>query len=101
MKQQKTYSPELKSEAVKLCIEQGLTQEEVARRLSVPKGTIGNWMAAAKAGRIPVGPGELSVAQLVEENRKLKKELAEMKLEQEFLRKATAYFAKASQPGTR
>jgi transposase len=101
MKEQKRYSNELKSEAVKMCIEQGLPQEEVGRRLGIPKGTIGNWVAGAKAGRVLIGPEELSVTQIMEENRKLKKELAEARMEQEFLRKAAAYFAKASQPGTR
>lgn len=48
------YSPELRSEAVRLVLEQGLTQGEASQRLTVPKGTIANWVAAAKQGRGPV-----------------------------------------------
>ena len=42
MKEQRRYSAELKAEAVKMVIEQGLTQKETGKRLSIPKGNIGN-----------------------------------------------------------
>ncbi|MDH4276076.1 MAG: transposase, partial [Gammaproteobacteria bacterium] len=38
-RQQKHYTPEFRAEAVKLVLEQGLTQEEAANRLSMPTGT--------------------------------------------------------------
>ena len=38
------YTPELRAEAVRLVLEHGMTQAEVAQRLSVPKGTIANWV---------------------------------------------------------
>ena len=102
MKQKKrTYSNELKSEAVKMVNEQGLSQEEVSNRLSIPKGTIAQWVAASKSGRTHSRPGDLSVAELAEENRRLRKELAEARMEREILKKAAAYFAKESLPGTR
>jgi len=37
-----SYSPEFRAEAVKLVLEQGLSQEAAAKRLSIPRGTIGN-----------------------------------------------------------
>ena len=49
MKELRRYSAELKAEAVKMVIEQGLTQEETGKRLSIPKGNIGNWVGAARA----------------------------------------------------
>jgi transposase len=101
MKAQRKYSEELRSEAVKMVIEQGLSQEDVGERLSIPKGTIGNWIVAAKAGRTPAKPGDRSVAELSAENAKLRKELAEARMEKEILKKAAAYFAKESLPGTR
>ena len=45
---QQRYTPEFRAEAVKLVTEQGLSQETAAIRLAVPKGTLGNWVAAAK-----------------------------------------------------
>ena len=49
MKAQKKYSPEMKAEAIKLVLEQGLTHEETGRRLTIPKGSIGHWVATARA----------------------------------------------------
>jgi transposase len=36
----KTYTPEFRAEAVKLVLEQGLSQEQAAQRIGVPKGTL-------------------------------------------------------------
>ena len=101
MKERRKYSDELKHEAVKMVNEQGLTQEETAMRLSLPKGTVGNWIVASKTIRHTAKPGEQSVAELCAENAKLRKELAEARMEREILKKAAAYFAKDSLPGTR
>ena len=44
----RSYSDELKSEAVKMVNEQGPCQKEAGRRLSIPKGTMANWIADFK-----------------------------------------------------
>lgn len=95
-KQQKHYTPEFRAEAVKLVLEQGLTQEAAADRLSMPKGTLGRWVIDAQKGKVPVEPGTPSVAELVAENARLRKALAKAEMEREILKKATAYFAKES-----
>lgn len=43
MKKQQRYTLEFRAEAVKLVVEQGLSQETAAKRLAIPKGTLGNW----------------------------------------------------------
>ena len=101
MKERRRYSDELKAEAVKMVNEQGLTQDETARRLSLPKGTISNWVRASRSERDPAKPGDQSVAQLAAEVQHLRRELAEARMEREILKKAAAYFAKESLPGTR
>jgi len=101
MKENRSYSEELKTEAVKMVNEQGLSREEAAKQLMIPKGTIGNWLAAAKTGKQPILPGERSHAELIAENNRLRKELADTRMEREILKKATAYFARESLPGTR
>jgi transposase len=101
MKKNNSYSEELKSEAIKMVNEQGLSQKETGLRLSIPSGTIGNWVAASKRGKYRSGPGELSMAEMINENKRLRKELNEARMEREILKKAAAYFAKESQPGTR
>jgi transposase len=101
MKQQQHYSKEFRAEAVKLVTEQGLSQKTAAQRLAIPKGTLANWVAAAKASTHPAAPGARSAPELEAENARLRKELAETRMERDILKKATAYFARESLPGTR
>jgi transposase len=102
MKKQQRYTPEFRAEAVKLVTEQGLSQETAAKRLAIPKGTLANWIAAAsKASTRPSVAGARSAAELAAENNRLRKELAEARMERDILKKATAYFARESLPGTR
>ena len=101
-KQQQRYTEEFRTEAVKLVFEQGLSQAEAANRLGIPKGTLGNWMVAAKVSpSSSAAPGARSAADLEAENARLRKELAEARMERDILKKATAYFARESLPGTR
>ncbi len=104
MSKNQNYSPEFRAEAVKLVLEQGLSQPVAARQLSIPKGTLGNWIVAAKKGAEGPGkaaPGSRSVAELETENARLRRELMEARMERDVLKKATAYFAKESLQGTR
>lgn len=95
------YSHELKTEAINMVLVQGIVQEEVARTLSIPSGTLGNWIVRYKASAPKGKPGEPTIADLTKENIRLRKELAKAELEREILKKATAYFAKESMQGTR
>ncbi len=99
--QDQNYSPELRAGAIKLVLEQGLSQQAAAKRLSIPKGTLGNRIAVAKRGGAVAAPGGRSVPELEAENARLRKDLAEARLERDILKKATAYFARASLQGTR
>ena len=84
------YTPELRAEAVRLVLKHGMTQAEAAHRLSVPKGTIANWVAAARHGCGPVS-GAKSAQDMENEIARLRKELADVKQEREILKKAAAY----------
>ena len=42
MKQNQSYTAEFRTEAVRMVLEQGLSQAEVAARLGVPKGSLAN-----------------------------------------------------------
>jgi transposase len=101
MKKQHRYTPEFRAEVVKLVTEQGLSQETAAKRLSIHKGTLANWVANSKPSTRPSAPGARSAAELAAENARLRKELAEVRMERDILKNATAYFAKESLPGTR
>ncbi|EFQ0884041.1 IS3 family transposase, partial [Shigella sonnei] len=69
------YSTEFKAEAVK----------------TVPEGTLGQWVTAARKGLNT--PGSRTVAELESEVMQLRKALNEARLERDILKKATAYFA--------
>ncbi len=101
MERKQDYTPEFRAEAVKLVLAQGLSLAEAAKRLSVPKGTLGNWVSNAKASTGPTAPGARTVTELEAEVKQLRKELAEARMERDILKKATAYFARESLQGTR
>jgi len=96
------YTKKLRLEAVKLVMEEGLSWGEAARRLSLPTSTLANWVKAAKAGKLgDVGKNYRPLTEIEMELARTKKELATVKMECEILKKAAAYFARESLPGTR
>jgi len=96
------YTKEFREEAVKLITEEKLSLPEAARRLSLAPSTLGNWVKAYKAGRLgEVGKTYRPLTEIEMDLARTKKELAEVKMERDILKKAAAYFAKESLPGTR
>lgn len=89
MKSREHYSPEFRAEAVRLVLEQGLGQAEAARRLGIAKGTLSNWVVAAKGGKDTSAiPGARSVAELEAEVARLRKALAQANMERDIIKKA-------------
>lgn len=96
------YTKEFREQAVRLVIEQELTVPEAAKRLSMSDKTLMNWVFRARHGKLgEMGANRKPVTDLEAEVSRLKRELAETRMERDILKKATAYFAKASLPGTR
>ena len=97
-----TYTKEFREQAVRLVIEQELTVPEAARRLSMSSQTLSNWVFKARHGKLAgMDAHRKPVTDLEAEVSRLKRELAEARMERDILKKATAYFAKAQLPGTR
>ncbi len=67
------YSTEFKAEAVRTVLENQLSISEGASRLSLPEGTLGQWVTAARKG--PGTPGSRTVAELESEIMQLRKAL--------------------------
>jgi len=85
-RKRRSFSPEFKAEAVRLVKESGRPLAQVARELDVDKTTLGAWKRELEG----------ATAQTVterEELRRLRRENARLKLEQEILKKAMAFFA--------
>jgi len=91
------YTKEFREEAVKLVTEERLSWSEASRRLSLPSSTVGNWVKAHKAGRLgEIGKSYKPLSEIEMELHRTKRELAEVKMERDILKKAAAYFARES-----
>lgn len=96
------YTKEFRENAVKLVMEERLKVPEAARRLSMSAKTLANWVHWARSGKLEeVGSNRKPVTEVEAELTRLQRELAEVKMERDILKKATAYFAKESLRGTR
>jgi transposase len=95
------YTKEFKEEAVKMVTEGRLSIPEVGRRLSVPVSTITYWIKLAKASMLSGNSKQKPVTGEQMEVARLKREITELKMERDILKKAAMYFAKESLPGTR
>jgi transposase-like protein len=88
----RNFSPEFKEEAVKLVIETSRPVAQVAKELGVHEATLGNWVNAYRREHATDEP-PLSVSERAR-LRELEREARELRMENEFLKKAAAYFAK-------
>jgi len=92
------YSREFRVEAVKLVTEGGLSVKEAGRQLNVSANTIHNWMKAHREGKLKeVGKNQRPLSETELELARLRRELDQVKMERDILKKAAAYFAKESQ----
>ena len=95
-KQRKNYSQEFKLKAISLITEQGKPATEVARSLGIDAGNLRRWVREYKTQKELSFPGKGKQALTSEEQRikELEAEVKQLKMEQEILKKAMAFFAK-------
>lgn len=88
------YSKEFKLDAVNLVLEQGYSQTDAAKGLSIHAKMLNRWIKEYQAddGHAFRGNGKLTADQ--EEIRRLRAENKRLKMEKEILKKATVFFAK-------
>ena len=88
------FTEEFKEEAVKQIKERGYRVSEVSKRLGISTYSLYKWLKQARRnnGRHGKDPAE----ELHRENLRLKNELKRVEEERDILKKAAAYFAKAS-----
>jgi transposase len=96
------YTKEFREEAVKMVLEGGISLPEAVRRLSIPPSTLRHWVKVHGDGKLcEIGKTRRPHTDIEMELARLKKELVETRMERDLLKKAAAYFAKESLPGTR
>ena len=96
-KKRRTYTEAFRREAVRRADQPGRTASEVAEELGIHVGQIYNWRTQfnkLSKRQFTVADGTNYAKAEPEEVRRLKKRIAELEQERDFLKKATAYFAK-------
>jgi transposase-like protein len=88
----KNFTPEYREEAVKSVIETSRPVAQVAKELGINAGTLSNWVGAYRREHAGEEPA-LTVNERAR-LRELERETRELRMENEFLKKAAAYFAK-------
>ena len=95
----RTFTPEQKAQALRLAEELG-NMSQAARDLDIPAELIYRWK---KQADIDSGNGPTS-AMTTDEKRELtqlRRDNKRLRMERDFLKKATAYFAKENDPHTK
>lgn len=90
----KRFSKEYKIEVVRQVKELGRSAQDVAQELGIHVNTLYKWLKDYENDGNSAFPGSGKLKPEDEELRRLRKELADLKEENEILKKAAAFFAK-------
>ena len=85
------FSQEYKAEAVKLVTEGGLSNQQVAEDLGIGMSTMQKWVRERAQSKDQV---ETLSESEKEELKRLRKEVTQLRMERDFLKKTANYFAK-------
>ena len=89
------YTQEFRGQTVHLNEVDGMTIPEGTNHLSLPRGTLKNRVYAARRGKLgEVGKTQKPLIELEMELARVKRELAEIRIERDLLKKVTTYFAR-------
>ncbi len=94
MGQGKKYDKAFKEQVVLRILAEETTPGEIAKEIGVHYTTVRDWVKNYKRDGDSAFPGNGKLKPEDEEMRKLRKQLADLKEENEILKKAAAYFAK-------
>lgn len=96
-KKVRTYSAAFKAEAVKKIADNNGNVSATAKQLGIAMQTLSNWQNKANEGKL-VGTKQYDpeLMAIIEENKRLKRDLKVAQEERDILKKVTAYFAKHS-----
>lgn len=90
----KRFEPEYKKEVIKLVTERGMKISEVAKDIGVSGTSVRRWIKAYSEHGKNAFPGKGNLRPEDEEFRKLKKEIADLKEENDILKKAMRIFSR-------
>jgi transposase len=90
----RSFTDEFKAGAVRLVLDEGKSIPEVARDLDLTESSFRGWVERARADRSN-GETGLTTAER-DELKQLRKQVRELQMERDILKKAAAFFAKES-----
>lgn len=93
MKKKQGYESELKEKILRLHLEEGRTQSSLTKEYGLGQGTISYWLKQRRK-ECQSNPQLKEQTDAFEENKRLRRELAEKEKEIAFLKKAAAFFAR-------
>lgn len=88
------YTPELKEKVLRLYLEEGHSKKSLTEEYNLGKGTLTYWLQQRRQ-ECQANPIIQEENDSYAEIRRLRKELEEAKKENQFLKKAATFFAKA------
>jgi transposase len=89
----RSFTEEFKAGAVRLVLDEGKSVGAAARDLDLTESSLRNWVEQARADRGKGKAGVLTTSER-EELGRLRKEVRELRMERDVLKKAAAFFAK-------
>lgn len=92
-KPRKTYTREFKIEAVRMTTEGGMSVAQAARDLELNENTLHNWRRQFRQWGAAPNAGKEALSQ-AEEIQRLRRDLARVREERDFLKKAAVWLAK-------
>ena len=96
MVQRRKFSKEFKLEAVNLVVARGVSLAQVSRDLDVGENVLGRWVREFKQSEQQAFPGHGVQKPDDAELTRLRREVAQLKMERDILKKAAAFFVKES-----
>ena len=92
-RKRRSFTPEFKAGAVKLCKVGDRTVTEVSKDLDLTETALREWVKRADASVSEAAPGAMTGDER-DELRELRKRVKRLEMEREILKKAAAFFAK-------
>ena len=92
-RKRRSFSPELKAEAIRVFQDSGKSVRGVARELDLTETALRRWVTGAQANGARSADGKLSSEERAELDQ-LRREVKTLRMERDIPKKATAFFAK-------
>ena len=93
-KAKREYETEFKLDAAKLVEDQGYAVGEAAERLGIPKANLTRWLRQYRQGKLVPGHKQAQPTADEAEVRRLRQENKRLEMENDILKKASAFFAR-------